>query len=228
MPLKLHYNKVSQPSRAVAWFIRTHNLPVEFVDVDFLKGETFTPEFTAKNPFQAVPVLELEDGSFMNESGAILFYLAKKFNVKGEIPETLEGEAKVLSAALNHADLSRNVTKSFVLASLPKLQNPALTWEDVTKSIAEKQAELVWAFNILEAKLGAHAYVAGDAWTLADYNVAAEVSQWSAFNGVLPVELKLTAFPNVQKYVERVSQRAGWADFVAPFHFLVGLLQLPQ
>merc|ERR1719456_528843 len=131
----------------------------------------------------------------------------------------------MLSAALNNADLSRNVTTGLVRPGFAKLRNPALTWEDVTKSIAEKQAELVWAFNILEAKLGAHAYIAGDAWTLADYNVAAEVSQWSAFNGVLPAELKLSQFPNVQKYVERVSQRAGWADFVAPFHFLVGLLQ---
>ena len=228
MPLKLHHFSISQPSRAVAWFIRTHSLPVEFVDVDYMKGEHLTPEFTAKNPFQAVPVLELEDGSFMNESDAILFYLAKKFNVKGEIPETLESEAKVLSAMLNNPDLSRNVTTGLARPAFAKLQNPALTWEDVTKSIAEKQAALVWAFNILEAKLGAHAYIVGDAWTLADYNVAAEVSQWGPLNGVLPAELKLTAFPNVQKYVERVSQRAGWAEFVAPFQHVVGMMQLPQ
>lgn len=190
MPLKLHYFQVSEPSRAVAWFIRTHKLPVEFVDVDFLGGETNSAAFTAKNAFQAVPVLELEDGGFMNESGAILFYLAKKFNVKGEIPETLEGEAKVLSAMLNNPDLSRNVTTGLAL--------------------------------------GAHAYIAGDAWTLADYNVAAEVSQWERISPILPDDLKASQFPNVQKYVERVSQRAGWGEFIAPFQFAVSMLQVPQ
>ena len=228
MPHKLHYFAISQPSRAVAWFIRTHKLPVEFIDVDMVKGEYLSPEFTAKNALQAVPVLEFEDGSFMNESGAILFYLAKKFNVRGEMPETVEGDSRVVSAMLSHSDLSRKVATGIVRSAFAKVENPALTWEDVTKTITAKRDELLWAFNILEAKLGAHAYISGDAWTLADYNVAAEVSQWECISPVVPDDLKLSSFPNVQKYVERVSQRAGWAEFVAPCQFLVGLLQLPQ
>merc|ERR1719456_1274080 len=134
----------------------------------------------------------------------------------------------MLSAALNNADLSRNVTTGLVRPGFAKLRNPALTWEDVTKSIAEKQAELVWAFNILEAKLGAHAYIAGDAWTLADYNVAAEVSQWEGVAPILPEPLHLRNFPNILKYIERVSQRAGWAEFVAPYQFLLAFIQVPK
>lgn len=47
------------------------------VEVDILKGETRTPEFLAKNPDGHVPLLELEDGTRLAESNAILFYLAE-------------------------------------------------------------------------------------------------------------------------------------------------------
>lgn len=48
----------------------------QWVPVDILKGETQTPEFLAKNPNGKIPVLELEDGSCLWESNAILNFLA--------------------------------------------------------------------------------------------------------------------------------------------------------
>ena len=50
--------------------------PTERVELDILKGETRTPEFLAKNPNGRIPALELEDGTVLAESNAILFYLA--------------------------------------------------------------------------------------------------------------------------------------------------------
>ena len=52
-------------------------LPFEYVETDILKGETRTPEFLALNPNGRVPVLQLEDGTPLAESDAILFYLAE-------------------------------------------------------------------------------------------------------------------------------------------------------
>ena len=52
-------------------------LPCEWVPVDILKGETQTPEFLAKNPNGKIPVLELEDGTCLWESNAILNFLAQ-------------------------------------------------------------------------------------------------------------------------------------------------------
>jgi glutathione S-transferase len=51
-------------------------LQYEWLPIDILKGETQTEEFLAKNPNGKIPVLELEDGTFLWESNAILNFLA--------------------------------------------------------------------------------------------------------------------------------------------------------
>lgn len=51
-------------------------IPYQWVDVDILNGGTETPEFLAKNPNGKIPVLELEDGTCLWESNAILNFLA--------------------------------------------------------------------------------------------------------------------------------------------------------
>ena len=52
-------------------------LPYERIECDILKGATRTPEFLKKNPNGRIPTLELDDGTFLFESGAILWYLAE-------------------------------------------------------------------------------------------------------------------------------------------------------
>jgi glutathione S-transferase len=51
--------------------------PYRWVEVDSTKGGTRTKEFLAMNPNGKVPTLQLEDGGFLPESNAILFYLAE-------------------------------------------------------------------------------------------------------------------------------------------------------
>ena len=48
---------------------------IEFVHVDLPGGAHRTPEFLAKNPSGAVPVLELDDGTTISECTAITEYL---------------------------------------------------------------------------------------------------------------------------------------------------------
>ena len=52
-------------------------LPFNLVERDILKGETRTSEFLKRNPNGRIPTLELEDGSHLFESGAIIWYLAE-------------------------------------------------------------------------------------------------------------------------------------------------------
>src|SRR6266436_9485314 len=51
--------------------------PYKLVECDILKGETRTPEFLKKNPNGRIPTLQLEDGTHLAESDAILWYLAE-------------------------------------------------------------------------------------------------------------------------------------------------------
>jgi glutathione S-transferase len=51
-------------------------VPFKLVERDILKGETRTSEFLKRNPNGRIPTLELEDGSHLFESGAIVWYLA--------------------------------------------------------------------------------------------------------------------------------------------------------
>lgn len=48
----------------------------EYVEKDITRGETRTPEFLKINPNGRIPVLELDDGTCLAESDAILYYLA--------------------------------------------------------------------------------------------------------------------------------------------------------
>jgi len=56
--------------------LRQLEIPYESVPVDLFRRETRTPEHMARNPDGRVPVLELDNGHMIPESGAILLYLA--------------------------------------------------------------------------------------------------------------------------------------------------------
>ena len=56
--------------------LRQLELPHERVTVDLFAGETRTSEHFARNPDGRIPVLELDSGEMIAESGAILTYLA--------------------------------------------------------------------------------------------------------------------------------------------------------
>jgi len=52
-------------------------LPYAWTEIDPRRGETRTPGFLAMNPNGKVPVLEIEPGTYLPESNAILWYLAE-------------------------------------------------------------------------------------------------------------------------------------------------------
>jgi glutathione S-transferase len=57
--------------------LRHLDLPYERVEVDLFTGETRTPEHFGRNPDGRIPVLELDSGETIAESGAILMHLAE-------------------------------------------------------------------------------------------------------------------------------------------------------
>lgn len=55
------------------------DLGIEQITVNTVKRENREPEHLARNPFGTLPVLELDDGSYIVESLAIIQYLEEKF-----------------------------------------------------------------------------------------------------------------------------------------------------
>ncbi len=68
-------------------------IPYERIELDILKGETRRPDFLNKNPNGRIPVLQLEDGTCLCESNAILWYLAEG---TGFLPEPRLERAQAL------------------------------------------------------------------------------------------------------------------------------------
>jgi glutathione S-transferase len=51
-------------------------LPYQWTETDTVRGDTRTEQFLAMNPNGKAPVLEIEPGTYLPESNAILSYLA--------------------------------------------------------------------------------------------------------------------------------------------------------
>src|SRR5438046_6040575 len=49
----------------------------ERVPIDIFAGDTLTDDYAAKNPARSTPVLETDDGRYLQEANAILWYLAE-------------------------------------------------------------------------------------------------------------------------------------------------------
>ena len=74
---RLHDSLISGNGYKVRLLLTQLGITFERIEYDLVGGETRTPEFLQKiNPNGRIPVIETEDGSFLPESGAILFYLA--------------------------------------------------------------------------------------------------------------------------------------------------------
>lgn len=73
--MKLYNHPVAPNPRRVRIFAAEKDIKLQLEDIDLLGGQNRTPEFLAKNPSGAVPVLQLDDGSYLSESVAICRYL---------------------------------------------------------------------------------------------------------------------------------------------------------
>ncbi|MBV8472413.1 MAG: glutathione S-transferase N-terminal domain-containing protein, partial [Hyphomicrobiales bacterium] len=73
--MKLFNSRYAPNARRVRIFLAEKGLTLPMVEVDLGKMEQRSPSYTAINPFQRVPALELEDGAVIAESIAICRYL---------------------------------------------------------------------------------------------------------------------------------------------------------
>ena len=72
--MKIHESHNAPNPRRVRVFIAEKGIQVPYEEVDIGKAVNRGEEFRKKNPLSTVPVLELDDGTFISESVAICRY----------------------------------------------------------------------------------------------------------------------------------------------------------
>jgi glutathione S-transferase len=175
------------------WIAKELGLDYEHLPVEIGDAGARTPEFLAINPNGRLPVI-VDDGFVLFESLAITLYLAKKHSNGGLYPGTLEGEARTWQWSLwavTEVDRGVNIWSLHAIR-LPAAERDAGKREEALKV-------LVAPFNVLDAAVSRQPYLLGDAFTVADLNVAAVVSR--------AVDMDLTAVPNLKAWLVRCLDR---------------------
>ena len=185
--IKLYGVPMSRALRCL-WALEEIGLDYENVAVNFVE-EAKKPQYLAINPNGRIPALV--DGDLtLFESMAINLYLAKKYD-GGLQPKSFEDEARAVQWSFwGMTELEPHL--------LAMLQNRVLLPEDQRDaSAAEAGAEALQApLGVLDGALGDRAYLLGDAFTIADLNVASVLS-WAIFVG-----LDLSGFPRVKAWFD--------------------------
>ena len=93
------YDYPAPNAQKVRIFAHEKNISIEYIPVDLIKHELRTSEMLKKNPLGTVPFLELDDGTIIRESRAIIEYLE---GIKSEI--NMLGETPIEKARIQEVD----------------------------------------------------------------------------------------------------------------------------
>ncbi|WP_287030353.1 glutathione S-transferase family protein [Pseudomonas sp. UBA6310] len=165
--------------------------PYEWVTVDILKGGTKSPEFLALNPNGKIPVLQLEDGTTLWESNAILNFLA-------DGSDLLPTEPRLRTQVLQWQFFEQYSHEPFVAVAR------RIKWlEGMPEARREEyEAKLIdgyHAFAVMEQQLQRTPYLVGEQYTIADIALYAytHIADEGGFD--------LAGFPAIQAWMKRVA-----------------------
>ena len=201
--MKLHESP-SPNARRVSVFMAEKGIECERVSVDIRAGENIQSEYLSKNPAGRVPVLELDDGSYISESIAICRYLEAvepEPNLFGldaiEIANVEMWQRRVeLNLFLEIAGAFRNITGFF--------KDRETCVEEWGKVCAEKAPK---ALTMFDDQLSDNQYLAGDRFTVADITLAITLD-FAEMVKVAP----LPTLDNITQWRANVTARASLAQ----------------
>jgi glutathione S-transferase len=169
-------------------------IPHDLVEIDILKGESHTPEFLAKNPNGQVPLLGLDDGRYIAESNAILWFLAEDSALLGSDP--VERAATLQWLFFEQHALEPNVGAAYFWLSLVKggreLQQHAI--EDWLE-------EGYRALGVMEKHLTRHRFFGGEHYSIAD------IALYAYTHLAHTCDYDLSGFPAVRGWLARVAEQ---------------------
>lgn len=165
--------------------------PYRWRELDILQGSTRTPEFLAKNPNGRIPTLELDDGVYLAESNAILWYLAEGSRF---IPTERLARAQTLQWMFfeQYSHEPYVATPRFILHHLPA-DSPRRA--ELPDRLTRGRA----ALEVMNTHLKSHAYFAGDCYTIAD------IALYAYTHVADEATIDLTPYPEVRSWLARIA-----------------------
>ena len=190
-PSKLYNHSQAPNPRRVRIFAAEKGIELALEEIDILAGQSRTPEFLAKNSSGAVPVLELDDGSYLSESVAICRYL-----------EGLHPEPNLLGRDLREqAEIERWNRRMELELFAPiarTVQNTSPIFQGRFKQFPEygeaQRAVVYQRLERMDRELNGHQFVAGDRFTIADItalvaiDIGAPLGRHKNSSGVRPFD----------------------------------------
>lgn len=173
----------------------------ERVPVDIFAGETLTPEFMEKNPGLTTPVLEVEPGTYLPESNAILLHLAEGTEFLPEDP---------LERAEVYRWLMFEQARMFgILATLRFLVTTGRL--DPDSDIARQQGRFATAVVAgVDGHLATREFLAAGRYTIAD------IAMYGYMQVADQATVDMAPFANVAAWLERVRSQPGHVADLEP------------
>lgn len=197
--MKLYGHGTGTNPRRVTIYLAEKGISIPRVDMDLAAGEHRTAEFLAKNPAGKVPVLELDDGTYLPESAAIVEYLEEVF----PDPPLLGRDA----ATRGRTRACERVVSTLIDRTGPMLHNSLpffasrgpqnVEFANALRPLVEQQLAM------LEAAMGERPFVAGDNVSVADCSLFA-LFQTCRVRLDMPFG---EAYPKLDAWYERFAQR---------------------
>jgi glutathione S-transferase len=168
----------------------------QWVAVDILNGETQTPEFLAKNPNGKIPVLELEDGTCLWESNAILNFLA-------DGSAYLPGEPRLRTQVLQWQFFEQYSHEPCIAVARFIQFYLGLPEERLAEYHAMQKAGYR-ALAVMEQQLKRTPFLVGETFSIAD--IALYAYTHVAYQG----GFDLGPYPAIQQWLDRVAEQPGY------------------
>src|SRR5215510_4688301 len=197
--MKLYVFPLAPNPRRLLVYMAEKGIKLPIEEVDIMSGKNRTPEFLKRNPLGGLPVLELDDGSHLTESLAIMEYLEELHPKPSLLGNTPLERARVREA--------ERICEIGVLGNVGTIfQNTHPFFAQRVKqspdAAANAKNRLNASLKVLDGRLATRKFVAGDSPTIGDCTLLAALD-FASFAGI---ELD-PAFSNVHRWYADFKQR---------------------